>query len=341
MLKPMTNQLLGRVVGGEGLSQEEMAAVMGEIMQGRWKDEEIALLLTGLRAKGETIDEIAGAALALRRHMTPIRTTYTTLLDTCGTGGDGSQTFNISTAAALVAAAAGVRVAKHGNRGITSKSGSANVLAELGVNIEADRETVEACLEEVGICFCFAPLLHPSMRHVAAVRQKLGVPTIFNILGPLANPAGAPFQLLGVGRAELRPILADVLLRLGTQRALIVSGEDGLDEVTLGGVTHVSRVAEGSVTQFAWTPEEFGIARGSLEPLRVESAAQSAEIILAVLRGRTGPARDIVVINAAAALVAAGHADEPRRAARQAEAALVSGAAEGLLQRLVERSGRA
>ena len=334
----MTESILGRVSGGGDLSQQEMETVIDEIMQGRWADEEIGLLLTALRAKGETIDEIAGAAAAMRRHMTAIRTKCRGVLDTCGTGGDGSQTFNISTAAALVAAAAGVPVAKHGNRGITSKSGSANVLAELGVNIEANRETVEACLDGVGICFCFAPLLHPSMKHVAAVRQKLGVPTIFNILGPLANPAGAPFQLLGVGRAELRGVMAEVLRRLGTERALVVSGEDGLDEVTLAGVTHVSRVAGDAVTEFDWTPEDFGLVRQGLGPLRVSSAAESASIIRGILAGESGPARDIVVLNAAAALIAGGKSNEPPDAARQAAEAIDSGAAAELLDDLIERS---
>jgi anthranilate phosphoribosyltransferase len=336
----MANPLLGRVVGGEDLSQEEMAGVIGEIMEGGWPDEQIGLLLTALRAKGESIDEIAGAATAMRRHMTPIRSTRSGVLDTCGTGGDGSQTFNISTAAALVAAAAGVPVAKHGNRGITSKSGSANVLAELGVSIEASRETVEACLDEVGVCFCFAPMLHPSMKHVAAVRQKLGVPTIFNILGPLANPAGAPFQLLGVGRAGLRPVLAEVLLRLGIQQALVVSGADGLDEVTLADVTHVSQVADGEVSELTWSPEDFGLERASLDSLRVDNAAESASIIRRILDGDPGPARDIVVLNAAAALIAAGKSVQPHDAAREAGEAIDRGAAAQLLERLVERSGR-
>lgn len=335
-----SSTLLGRVAGGQDLLQEEMASVMDEIMQGRWPDEEIGLLLTALRAKGETIEEIAGAATAMRRHMTPIRTTCASVLDTCGTGGDGSQTFNISTAAALVAAAAGVKVAKHGNRGITSRSGSANVLAELGVDIEAGRETVEACLDEVGICFCFAPMLHPSMKHVAAARQKLGVPTIFNILGPLANPAGAPFQLLGVGRPELRGILAEVLLRLGTERALVVSGADGLDEVTLADVTHVSRIADGQITEIEWSPEEFGVRRASLEALRVESPAESAAMIRSVLSGTAGAPRDIVVLNAAAALLAAGLAKEPLEAAGRAAMAIDSGAAAGLLERLADRTSR-
>ena len=191
-------------------------------------------MLTSLRAKGETVAEVAGAAAALRQHMTPIRTRRSGVLDTCGTGGDGSGTFNISTAAALVTAAAGVPVAKHGNRAITSRTGSADVLAALGVNIEVEVAHVEQCLDELGICFCFAPLLHQSMKQVGPVRKQLGVPTLFNLLGPLSNPARAQFHLLGVGRAELRPLLAEALALLGVERALVVHGEDGLDEVTFG-----------------------------------------------------------------------------------------------------------
>ena len=206
--------------------------------------------------------EVAGAAAAMRQRMTPIRSSRPDLIDTCGTGGDGSKTFNISTAAALVAAAAGVPVAKHGNRGITSRSGSADVLAALGVNIEADVACVEACLDELGICFCFAPLLHAAMKHVAPIRKQLGTPTIFNILGPLVNPASAPFQLLGVGRPELQPLLAEALLQLGVGRVLVVHGSDGLDEVTLGGVTNVIEAGGGRLQKFAWTPADFGSRSG-------------------------------------------------------------------------------
>ncbi len=191
--------LLGRVAGGESLSMPEMSAAIDAIMRGEWSDAQIGLLLTGLAAKGETVDEIAGAAAAMRQHMTPIRSRYAELLDTCGTGGGGSKLFNVSTTAAIVAASAGVPVAKHGNRSVTSRSGSADVLRELGVNVEATVPQVEACLNELGLCFCYAPLAHPSMRHVAAVRRELGVRTIFNILGPLVNPAGATHQLLGAG----------------------------------------------------------------------------------------------------------------------------------------------
>src|SRR4051812_38530676 len=295
--------LLGRVAGGGDLSFEEMSAAIDAIMRGEWTDEQISLLLTALAAKGETVDEIAGAADAMRRHMTPIRSRYAEVLDTCGTGGGDSKMFNVSTTAAIVAAAAGVPVAKHGNRSITSRSGSADVLTELGVNINASTSQVEACLDELGLCFCFAPLAHPAMKHVAAVRKKLGIRTIFNILGPLVNPAGACYQLLGAGRPELRPLLAGALQRLGTKRSFVVSGEDGLGDVTLAGTTHVTEVAEGRMREFTWRPEDFGIARQSLDGLEIDSPTASAAVIRKVLRLEPGAARDIVILNAAAALL--------------------------------------
>jgi len=228
-----------QVEAGADLTMEQMAQAVGDIMHGRCSQQQIARLLSALHRKGESVAEVAGAASAMRACMTPIRTRHPWVLDTCGTGGDGSRTFNISTAAALVIAATGVPVAKHGNRGITSRSGSADVLAALGVNIEADKKCVERCLDELGICFCFAPLLHRAMRHVAEVRKQLPHPTIFNILGPLVNPAGACFQLLGVGRPGLQPLMAEALALLGTRRSLVVRGADGLDEVTLTDQTAV------------------------------------------------------------------------------------------------------
>ena len=302
---------------------------------------QIGLLLTALAAKGETVDEIAGAALAMRRHMTPIRSRFPELLDTCGTGGGGSTMFNVSTTAAIVAAAAGVPVAKHGNRSITSRSGSADVLAELGVNINATVPQVEACLDELGICFCFAPLMHPSMKHVAAVRKQLGIRTIFNLLGPLVNPAGACYQVLGAGRPELRPLLAGAMARLGTRRTLVVSGEDGLGDVTLAGETYVTEISDGAVREFTWRPEEFGIQRAPLDSLTVDGPAASAAIIRRILAGERGPARDIVVLNAAAGLIAAGRSSEPRAAAAAAELAIDGGSANSLLDRLVARSAMA
>ena len=333
----MIEATLGRVVAGEDLSMDEMSAAIEAIMQGRCGEGEIATLLTGLRAKGETVEEVAGAAAAMRKFMTPIRSDRDDLIDTCGTGGDGSGTFNISTAAAIVTAAADQPVAKHGNRAITSKSGSADVLSALGVNVEADVQAVERCLEELGICFCFAPLMHQSMKHVGPVRKKLGVPTIFNMLGPLTNPAAAPFQLLGVGRPELREMLAEALVLLGTRRALVVCGEDGIDEVSLAGVTNVSE-ATGAVRGFTWTPEDFGLEPAGSKSMLVDDPDSSAAMIRDLLAGQSGPPRDIVVINAAAALWTAGRDESPSRCAQIAAEAIDSGAAGDLLARLAELS---
>ncbi|TWT97927.1 Anthranilate phosphoribosyltransferase [Botrimarina colliarenosi] len=329
---------LGRLSAGENLSVDEMRAAINTVMAGEAADHEIAQLLVALASKGETVDEIAGAAMALREHMTPIRTSRADLVDTCGTGGGGSKTFNVSTTAAVVAAAAGANVAKHGNRSVTSRTGSADVLAELGVNIEASVAQVEACLDELGLCFCFAPLMHPSMRHVGAVRKQLGIRTIFNILGPLANPAGASRQVLGAGLPELRPLLAGVMQRLGTERTLVVSGEDGLGDVTVSGATNVSEVVGDQVREYRWTPENFGLERSATTGLEVESPAHSAMLIRKILKGQPGAARDIVVLNAAAALIAAGVVDSPRDGALRAAEVIDNGAAGGLLARLAERS---
>jgi anthranilate phosphoribosyltransferase len=331
-------EILGRVAGGEDLSRQEMASVVDSIMRGDWQREQIALLLTGLRAKGETVAEVAGAAAAMRRHMTPIHSDRPGLVDTCGTGGDRSGTFNISTAAALVTAAAGVPVAKHGNRKVSSRSGSADVLHALGVNVEADVPQVERCLAELGIAFCYAPMLHPAMKQVAEVRRELGVPTIFNMLGPLSNPASAPFQVVGVGRPELRPLLAEALVLLEARHAVVVCGEDGLDEVTLNGVTRVSNVEAGRVADLRWKPDDFGLTDQGLESLRVDGPEQSAAIIRQVLDGLAGPARDIVVLNAATAIWTAGRAESLKDGAVQAAAAIDRGAARQLLMSLAALS---
>lgn len=317
---------------------DEIAGIVGSIMDGDWSDAEIALFLNALRLKGETVAEIAGAAKAMRQHMTPIRSTHENLIDTCGTGGDGSGTFNISTAAALVTAAAGQPVAKHGNRSITSKTGSADVLAELGVNVEASVETVERCLDEVGICFCFAPQLHSSMKHVAAARKKLGVPTIFNMLGPLCNPASAPFQLLGVGKPHLRQLLAEALSMLSAQRAVVVCGEDGLDEVTLQGSTIVTIVEGDATSETSWRPSDFGMEEAGQESMQVDDPPSSAAMIRDILAGTAGAARDIVVLNSAAALWTAGANESTIACARKAAEAIDSGAARDLLARLAEAS---
>ncbi len=326
--------LLGRVSAGEDLSREEMAFTIGQVMTGACSEAEIGLLLTALAAKGETVAEVAGAATAMRANMTSISSRHEKLLDTCGTGGGGSTTFNISTSAALVIAAAGVPLAKHGNRSVTSKSGSADVLAELGVNIQASVPQVERCLDELGLCFCFAPLMHPAMKHVGAVRKKLGIRTIFNLLGPLANPAGAAYQLLGVGLPELRPLIASALGLLGTERALVVSGGDGLGEVSLAGPTQVTQIEGDVERQFEWNPTDFGLEASSLESIQVTNPAESATIVRSVLAGEPGPARDIVLLNAAAGLLAAGRCESPTEGAALAAQAIDSQAASKLLKKL-------
>ncbi|MGD0896278.1 MAG: anthranilate phosphoribosyltransferase [Thermoguttaceae bacterium] len=334
----MIEAAIWSVEAGRDLSMDEAARAVSLIMAGQATEDQIGRLLVALAEKGETVAEVAGAALAMRRSMTPIRTSRTVVLDTCGTGGDGSGTFNISTAAALATAAAGVAVAKHGNRAATSRSGSADVLAALGVNVEAPVARVEACLEELGICFCFAPLLHATMKHVAPVRKRLGRPTIFNILGPLVNPAGASFQLIGVGRAELRPLLAEALTLLGSRRAVVVHGSDSLDEVTLAAPTHVTEAAEGRLRHFDWTPADFGLPRADQSGLQVSGPEESAAVIRAILDGRPGPAREIVLANAAAALWTAGVVSTLPDGVRRAAEAIDSGAARELLARLAERT---
>jgi anthranilate phosphoribosyltransferase len=330
--------LLGRVSSGENLDRAAMTVAMNHIMSGAADEGAIGLFLTALSAKGETAEEVAGAAAAMRAHMTPIRSRHARLLDTCGTGGGGSELFNVSTTAALVIAAAGVPVAKHGNRSVTSRSGSADVLAELGVNIDADIPQVERCLDELGICFCFAPRMHPAMRHVAAVRKKLGIRTIFNILGPLSNPAGASHQLLGAGRPNLRPLLATSLRLLGVERALVVSGSDGLGEVTLAGPTHGTLVDAQGEREVTLSPETFGLKRATLESLRVAGPAESAALVRQVLAAAQGPARDIVVLNAAAGLMTVDESQSPLACAERAAAAIDAGAARDLLARLVQQS---
>ncbi|MEM6330137.1 MAG: anthranilate phosphoribosyltransferase [Planctomycetota bacterium] len=329
---------LAKLSAGEDLSLAESRHAIDAVMSGRCPDEQIAQLLTSLAAKGETADEAAGAAAAMRSHMTPLRTTRAGLVDTCGTGGGGSRTFNVSTTAAIVAAAAGAPVAKHGNRSVTSRSGSADVLARLGVNIEAGVPQVERCLEELGLCFCYAPLMHPAMKRVAAIRKRLGVRTLFNVLGPLANPAGAEHQLLGVGLPEMRPLLAGAIARLGTRRTLVVSGADGLGDVSITGPTQVTEVTADATREYVWEPGDFGLEPGPLADLLIETPEQSAGVIRRVLAGEAGAARGIAVLNAAAALIAAGLESSPKPAAERAAAAIDSGAGARLLQRLAELS---
>jgi anthranilate phosphoribosyltransferase len=292
--------------------------------------------VTALRIKGESAEEIAGAALVLREQMVRLVPVSGPVLDTCGTGGDDSGTFNISTAAALVACAAGVPVVKHGNRAVSSKSGSADVLRELGVPIEAGADWAQKCLDRVGFAFCYAPHFHRGMAHVADLRRKLGIRTIFNLLGPLANPASAPYQLLGVGKPELLDPLAGALAGLGTRQAVLVCSFDGLDEVSLAAPTMVRVVRGEEYESREWTPDEFGLSAVSLRSIKASGPAESAAIIRGVLNGGDGPARRIIVANAAAALWAAEAVNTLKQGVEMADAALKAGKPRAVLESLVK-----
>lgn len=331
---PWFRELLAALLQRHNLSAGQMRQMMQALMAGQCGVVEAAAFLVALRMKGETAAEVATAAAVLREHMLGWEPGCAGVLDTCGTGGDGSGTFNISTATAFVAAAAGVPVVKHGNRAVSSCSGSADVLAALGVPVEEDAAGARRCLERAGLAFCFAPLFHPALKHVALVRRQLGVPTIFNCLGPLANPAGAPYQLLGVGRPELLDLLAGALAQLGTRRALIVHGADGLDEISLTGPTNVRQVHQGQVTSLRWTPADFGLQPCALTDLQASDAQASAAIIRQVLAGQEGPALRIVVANAAAALLTAEHVSTLTEGVAKAREAIHSGRAQEVLEKL-------
>ncbi len=320
------------------LTADQMQQAITWMLAGRVENEQIGALLLALRDKGEAVSELVGAARAMRTMMTPIRTKRSNLIDTCGTGGDGARTFNISTATAIVAAAAGAPIAKHGNRKITSATGSADVLSELGVDIEAPRERVEHCLDMLGLCFCFAPKLHPAMKHVGEVRRSLGVPTLFNYLGPLCNPASARFQIIGVGKEELQTKIAAALLQLPLEAAVVVRGEDGMDEVTLSAPTQVHHIAHGMLTQTTWTPASFGLSPIRVEDLIVDGPVESAKAIRSILSGERGPMRDIVLANSAATLWVAGLTHSlPDGVARSAKG-IDSGKAAELLEQLGKAS---
>lgn len=317
------------------LPAELVTAAVRDFVAGRVDDGCGAAFLTALRMKGETPGEIAAAALVLREQMRRLVPVSGPVLDTCGTGGDDTGTFNISTAAAFVAAGAGVPVVKHGNRAVSSRSGSADVLAELGVAIDAGPEWSQRCLDRVGFAFCFAPDFHQGMAHVAKLRRRLGVRTLFNLVGPLANPAGADFQLLGVGKAELLDPLAGAVAKLNARRAVLVCGKDGLDEVTLAAPTRV-RVVEGDMFAVReWTPADFGLEPVSLDAVKADGPAASAAIIRAVLENTPGPALRLVLANAAAALWAAQAVPTLKAGVESAAESVRSGAARGVLERLV------
>lgn len=328
-------------LAGRPVPTEAMTAAIGALMDGQASEIEIAALLTALAAKGETADEIAGAAAAMRSRATRVACSTASLLDTCGTGGDRLHTFNISTAAALVVAATGATVAKHGNRSATSTSGSAEVLQELGVNIDLGPEAVARCVDEIGIGFCYARLLHNAMRYVSAVRSALGFRTIFNLLGPLTNPAGAQYQLIGTTSNAVAEKLAQAVSRLGTRRTLVVCGNDQLDEVSLWGTSLVFDVRSNEVSRQEWTADSFGLRECNLEALRVDSPSHSAEVIRRLLAGESGPPRDIVVANAAAALWCIGRADTLAAAAALASSSIDSGAAAQKLAELAAWTTRA
>ena len=331
---------IAKVINGDDLRRDEMVDVMNQIMSGEATDAQIGAFLIALRLKGESVDEIAGAVAVMREKATPIATKHDVIVDTCGTGGDHSGTFNISTTAAFVAAGAGLCVAKHGNRAATSQSGSADVLMALGVNIEASPETVSQCLDEVGIGFLFAPALHGAMKYAIGPRRELGVRTIFNALGPLTNPAGARRQVIGVYSAALTETLAGVLATLGAERAYVVHGADGLDEMTLTGPTKVSELKDGAVSTYRVSPGEVGLGQARADALKGGDADSNASITLSVLKGAEGPARDIVLLNAAAAIVAGDKASDLREGVQVAAEAIDSGRAMAKLEALIEASNR-
>ncbi|HEX8844440.1 MAG TPA: anthranilate phosphoribosyltransferase [Pyrinomonadaceae bacterium] len=329
--------LLLRLMRGEDLRRDEANDLLDALLDGEATDAQIAAALVALAVKGETVEELAGMAAAMRARSVRINSRHERFIDTAGTGSSYSKTFNVSTAAAFVIAGAGLAVAKHGSRAATSRSGSADVLTALGVNVAAPPEISEKCLNEIGICFMFAPLYHGATKRVAGVRKELGVHTTFNLLGPLTNPAGAPRQIIGVWHRALIEPLARALVALGAEHAWVVHGSDGLDEVTLAGETAVAEAHKGEVKSFEITPQDFGLNLAELVHLRGGDAQANAQIIRAVLSGaRRDEARDLVVINAAAALFVGGAAPNLFAAARLAEESLDSGAAAEKLEQLVE-----
>ena len=316
------------------LSRDEMQSVMNTIMTGAATPAQIGGFLIGLRMKGETIDEITAAAEVMRELATPVTVTGEHIVDIVGTGGDGSSTFNISTASCFVVAAAGGKVAKHGNRSVSSKSGSADVLEAAGVNLDLSPEQVAQCVEQVGVGFMFAPKHHGAMKHAIGPRKEMGVRTIFNVLGPLTNPAGAPNQVLGVFSRELVEPLAQVLANLGSRHVLVVHAEDGMDEISIATPTFVAELKDGAVTSYTITPEDFGIARGDVAALKVDDAEQSLAVVKSLLENNPGPARDIVQLNAGASLYACGLADTLAEGVKKAGEVIASGAARSKLDAL-------
>lgn len=332
-MSDLVRQALVHVLDKQDLSRQQMQDAMNAIMQGQATSAQIAGLIVALRMKGETVDEITAAAQVMRNLSSKVVINAASLVDTCGTGGDGQHTFNVSTASAMVAASAGVVIAKHGNRSVSSSTGSADVLEALGVNLELSPEQIASCVETTGIGFMFAPMHHSCMKHAIGPRKELGVRTLFNLLGPLTNPAAAQSQVLGVfDRAWLRP-LTSVLNNLGSQRALVVHAEDGLDEISINGKTYVCELAQGEMTEYEVTPDQLGVDAGSLADITVENAEQSANIINDVLNGMPGPAANIVALNAGAAIYVAGRTESLEEGVDLAMLSIQSGVA---LQKLTD-----
>jgi anthranilate phosphoribosyltransferase len=346
----MIKELISQIVAGKDLKEEEMEKAMDEIMSGEATPAQIGAFITGLRMKGETVDEITGAARTMRAKATKIKVTRETvsidrddiniedetILDIVGTGGDGTRTFNVSTTTAFVAAGAGITVAKHGNRAVSSMCGSADVLENLGVNLNITTKDVERCIKDIGIGFLFAPLFHGAMKHAAAPRKEIGIRSIFNLLGPVTNPAGASVLVLGVYELDLTDKIAQVLNKLGTKEAFVVCGEGTFDEISICGPTRISHLKNGEVHTFHMTPEDYGFKRAALEAIVGGNAEENANIVRNILGGEKGPRRDMVLLNASAAFVAVGRAGDFKDGIRIAEESIDSGRAREKLKRLIE-----
>jgi anthranilate phosphoribosyltransferase len=329
---------IASVIDHRDLTAEEMESVMRAIMTGQATPAQIGGFLVGLRMKGETVDEIAAAAGVMRELATAVDVSGPHLVDTCGTGGDGASTFNISTASAIVTAAAGGRVAKHGNRSVSSSSGSADVLEAAGVKLDLGPEQVAACIDKVGVGFLFAPQHHSAMKHAIGPRKEMRVRTLFNLLGPLTNPAAAPNQVLGVFSHDWVEPLANVLKQLGSEHVLVVHAEDGLDEISIAAPTYVAELRDGKVSTYTVTPEELGVQRAGLESIAVKDATDSLAMLQSVFDNQAGPARDIVCLNAGAAIYAAGLAETLRQGVERAAGVIASGAAKNTFSALIEAS---
>ena len=332
----MIKELIGKVVDKKNLTEEESISAMNEIMSGKSTSAQIAAFITALRMKGETVEEITGAAKVMREKVTALNLGQEMIVDTCGTGGDGSGTFNISTVVALIAAGGELLVAKHGNRSVSSFCGSADVMEALGLNLEIPPEKVAECIKKVGIGFLYAPLFHLAMKYAMPARKEIGIRTIFNILGPLTNPAKANVQLLGVYKEELTDILANVLRNLGTRNAFVVYGEGNFDEISITGKTRVSQLKNGEIKTYYIQPEDFGLERKSSEEIKAGSLKENTQIILDILKGKKGAKRDIVLLNSAALFVAAEKAKDIPEGIRLAEEIIDSGRALKKLEALIK-----